>query len=261
MSKPLIDPPLAQATGLATLIAVKQIDPLRRETPSHSHARGQLLGALRGLLTVGTDRGQHLVAATQAIWIPPHHTHSVRSHGPFMGWSVYVDKSACATLPVQPCTLRMSALLHAAVDRAAAWSDTSLDEAQARIVAVVLDEIRSLPRESFELPMPRDARLLRIAQAIADDPADNRGLPEWADWAHVPSRTLTRRFSVETGFSFTQWRQRARLLRALELLARGTAVTTTALDLGYENVSAFIAMFRRSFGVTPGRYLSPAASG
>ncbi len=68
---------------------------------------------------------------------------------------------------------------------------------------------------------------------------------------------MTRRFSAETGFSFTQWRQRSRLLRALELLTRGTAVTTTALDLGYENVSAFIAMFRRHFGVTPGRYMLP----
>jgi len=259
MSKPLLDPQLAQSTGLVTLIAVKQVDPLRRETSPHSHARGQLLGAIRGLLTVGTDRGQHVVAATQAIWIPPHQTHSVRSHGPFAGWSVYVDKSACATLPAQPCTIRMSALLHAAVDRAVGWSGALLDDAQARVVGVVLDEIRSLPRESFELPMPRDARLLRIAQAIADDPSDNRSLPEWADWAHVPSRTLTRRFSAETGFSFTQWRQRARLLRALELLTRGNAVTTTALDLGYENVSAFIAMFRRHFGVTPGRYMLPAA--
>jgi AraC-like DNA-binding protein len=31
-------------------------------------------------------------------------------------------------------------------------------------------------------------------------------------------------------------------------------VTTVALELGYDNVSAFIAMFRRTFGVTPGRY-------
>jgi len=31
-------------------------------------------------------------------------------------------------------------------------------------------------------------------------------------------------------------------------------VTSVALDLGYGNVSAFIALFKRSFGVTPGRY-------
>ena len=42
-------------------------------------------------------------------------------------------------------------------------------------------------------------------------------------------------------------------MRALEMLAAGAAVTTVALDLGY-NVSAFIAMFKREHGVTPGRY-------
>ena len=31
-------------------------------------------------------------------------------------------------------------------------------------------------------------------------------------------------------------------------------MTTVALDLGYDNVSAFIAMFKREHGVTPGRY-------
>jgi len=38
------------------------------------------------------------------------------------------------------------------------------------------------------------------------------------------------------------------------MLASGMAVTTIALDLGYENVSVFIAMFRRTFGVTPAKY-------
>jgi AraC-like DNA-binding protein len=44
-------------------------------------------------------------------------------------------------------------------------------------------------------------------------------------------------------------------MRAQELLAAGTPVTTVALDLGYETVSAFIAMFRRAYGVTPTRYV------
>ncbi|HID9329325.1 TPA: helix-turn-helix domain-containing protein, partial [Klebsiella pneumoniae] len=38
------------------------------------------------------------------------------------------------------------------------------------------------------------------------------------------------------------------------LLAAGKPVTAIALDLGYDNVSAFIALFRRMFGTTPGRY-------
>ena len=37
-------------------------------------------------------------------------------------------------------------------------------------------------------------------------------------------------------------------------LAAGHPVTQVALDLGYDSVSAFIAMFRRAFGVPPSRY-------
>ena len=44
------------------------------------------------------------------------------------------------------------------------------------------------------------------------------------------------------------------MMCALEKLAAGAPVTTVALDLGYDNVSAFIARFRATFGITPGRY-------
>ena len=73
-------------------------------------------------------------------------------------------------------------------------------------------------------------------------------------------RTLTRLFPAQTGITFRTWRhQQRRLLRALELLASGKNVTTVALELGYENTSAFIAMFRRCLGQTPTQYLGNSA--
>ncbi|MFS2224680.1 helix-turn-helix domain-containing protein [Pantoea sp. B65] len=148
----------------------------------------------------------------------------------------------------------MTGLLREAVTRAATWKEALLTASQTRLAGVILDEIRSLPEANLGLSMPRDDRLLRIARALSERPDDGRRLEAWAAWVGISPRTLTRRFSAETGFSFTEWRQRVRLLRALELLAAGKSVTTIALDLGYENVSAFIALFRRVFGSTPGRY-------
>ncbi|OXC79634.1 AraC family transcriptional regulator [Caballeronia sordidicola] len=256
MSAPLLDPAKTLTADGPVLFAVELTGDAARVTGSHRHARGQIFGALRGLLSVGTGDSQWVVPAIHAVWLPPERAHSVRSHGAFAGWSVYVTESACADLPDEPCTIRTSGLLREAVSRAASWHDDMLDDAQMRVAGVILDEIRSLPREPFGLPMPRDARVLRIARALADNLADNRRLEEWAQWGGVATRTLTRRFIDETGFSFSEWRQRARLMRALEMLASGVAVTTIALDLGYENVSAFIAMFRRTFGVTPTQYFA-----
>ena len=72
----------------------------------------------------------------------------------------------------------------------------------------------------------------------------------------VSKRTLERLFNRETGMSFGRWRQQVRLLQALRRLAAGVPVTTAALDVGYESTSAFIDMFRRALGTTPGRYFS-----
>lgn len=255
----LISPERAMSASGPMIIAAKQKEGIPRQVGFHAHARGQLLGASTGLLTLGTAKGQWVVPAIHAVWIPPHHQHALRSHGPYFGWSVYVAESECADLPASPCTLRSSALLREAVNRAAVWSGDDLNAAQDRIARVILDEICSLPQENLGLPLPMDPRLLRIAQTFADNLLDERKAGEWADWAGIPVRTLTRKFVIETGFTFTEWRQRARLMRALELLASGVPVTTIALDVGYTNISAFIAMFRRVFGVTPTRYMGSSA--
>jgi AraC-like DNA-binding protein len=254
MSNPLISPSRAESASGPFLFAVEQAGMETRVTASHRHARGQLLGAMRGLLSVGVDNQQWVVPAIHAVWIPPYRAHSLRSHGAYSGWSVYIEEAACALLPTEPCTIRMSALLREAVKRAAGWHSDVLDEAQLRIAGVIVDEIRGLPRERLGLPMPEDARLQRIAEALSRDLADNRRLEEWAAWAAVSPRTLSRRVGDETGFSFAEWRQQARLLRALEMLATDLPVTTVALELGYDNVSAFIAMFKRALGTTPSRY-------
>ncbi|WP_320042068.1 helix-turn-helix domain-containing protein [uncultured Desulfobacter sp.] len=54
--------------------------------------------------------------------------------------------------------------------------------------------------------------------------------------------------------TFRQWRQQARLIEALKLLAKGTPVKEVAFDVGYESVSAVIYMFKKSLGSTPGKF-------
>lgn len=254
MSEPLISPIQASTSGGPLLLAVAQRSGAVRVTHRHRHARGQLFGAAQGLLSADAGSRRWVIPATHAVWIPPGVPHGLRSHGPFSGWSVYVAQSACADLPREPCVLAVPGLLREAVARAASWAGEGLDAPQIRLAGVILDEIRSSPRVDLGLGMPRDARLLKIARALSDRPDDGRRLEEWATWAGVAPRTLTRRFVAETGFTFTEWRQRVRLLKALELLAAGRPVTAVALDLGYDNASAFIALFKRLFGVTPGRY-------
>lgn len=249
-----LDPAALDTSEGPIIIAVTGREDREHAMGPHRHVRGQLLGSLRGLLSVGVEEGVWIVPAIHAVWLPPNCVHSARSHGPFHVWGVYVTEPACETLPSRPCTIRTSGLLREAVLRAAEWPQGPLDAPASRIASVILDEIRNLPVEPFGLPLPKDQRLGRIARALIEDPADMRDLETWADWAAISSRTLSRRFVVETGFTFTEWRQRARLMRSLEMLATDMPVTTIALDLGYSTASAFISVFRRTFGETPATY-------
>ncbi|MFA3779602.1 helix-turn-helix transcriptional regulator [Yersinia sp. 1652 StPb PI] len=254
MQAHLIDPSQLMLTTMPVLTVVQRHDKLARMTPPHRHSAGQLLAAINGLLTIVIPEGQWVVPVTHVVWLPPHQQHGFRSHGPFHGWSVYLREDVCASLPLQPRTMQLSGLLRETVNRAAQWPRGELLENQQRIMAVMLDEIASLPAEPFELPMPQDPRLIKVAHGLLSDLANKQRMDQWAHWAGMSPRTLGRRFIAETGYSFSHWRQRARFMRALEMLAEKIPVTHVALDVGYENLSAFIDQFQRVFGVTPGKY-------
>ncbi|MFV3129111.1 AraC family transcriptional regulator [Niveispirillum sp. KHB5.9] len=238
------------------ILAIYETQAEHRDLGMHSHPRGQLSGIRRGLLTMGTEAGAWVVPADQAVWLPPHQPHYGYTHGAVEGWVCYIAEAACGQLPDRPCTIRASGLLREAVIRASAWEGTAMDAAQQRIAMVILDELRVAPVEPFNLPMPSDPRLVLIARAMLRDPGERRGMDEWAAMAGLSKRTLSRRFVAETGYSYTAWRQRACLMRALEMLAEGMPVTTVAIDLGYDSVSAFIALFKRTLGVTPSAYFN-----
>ena len=69
-----------------------------------------------------------------------------------------------------------------------------------------------------------------------------------------PPRTFHRLFLRETGMRYGHWRQQARLLLALESLARGDKVIDVALEHGYSSQSAFAAMFKKHFNISPSRF-------
>ena len=47
----------------------------------HSHPRGHLVYAARGVLSVHTERGTSIVPANRIAWIPAGFTHYHRAHG------------------------------------------------------------------------------------------------------------------------------------------------------------------------------------
>jgi AraC-like DNA-binding protein len=91
-------------------------------------------------------------------------------------------------------------------------------------------------------------------------PQDDRPFAQLSSEAGITERTARRAFLAETGMTFLQWRQQARLTLAFERLARGEAVAEVSDAVGYATPSNFIAMFRRAFGAPPARYFARFAA-
>jgi AraC-like DNA-binding protein len=219
---------------------------------------GQLLFAARGMLTVHTAAGLWVVPVHQAVWVPAGVRHSVEVAGGVAMRSLYVHSSVRG-LPGTCRVIEISPLLRELLRRAMRL--TTLDRrvpAQRHLLDVLLDELTVLPLVPLDLPMPRDPRGVRAAEWIRAEPAARHTLAEVARAAAASARTLERLFRSETGLPFGVWRQRARLLHALQLLAGGDTVAGVANAVGYESTSAFVAAFRRALGTTPGRYFRKA---
>ncbi|OBU69117.1 AraC family transcriptional regulator [Stenotrophomonas maltophilia] len=250
----LIDPALADAEDGPTVLATQLRVPGRRRTARHQHARGQVLGAHRGLLRIEVGNLQWLLPAGHVAWIPSALPHALAAADGFDGWSLYFSAEACLDLPALPRIFQPSALLQAAIARALHWPHQALDAAQARLAGVIADEISASTPLPLALPQPQDRRLRRIAAALARSPDDLRSIEAWAAASGLSSRSLARRWQAETGTTLSQWRQRLRVLLSLPRLLAGEPVLSVALSMGYDTPSAFIAVFKREMGVTPARY-------
>lgn len=223
----------------------------------HSHDRACLVYPSAGVVTIDTENGRWVVPPQRAVWVPAGVRHQSRTCGQVAISSLIVDQASVPGLPENPCVLGITSflrelILHTCTETA----DQAFGGPDGRIVAVILDQLRSMPAPALPLPIPQDRRLRRLVEALLENPADNRSLEDWGRMVGASSRTLARLFRAETSMTFRNWRQHLRILEALRRLAQGEPVTTVALDVGYDSPSAFVQMFKRCLGRTPGRYFS-----
>ncbi len=231
------------------------VDAGPHESPCHQHKKAQLLYAVEGSMTITMADTLCILLPNRAAWLPPGVEHSTRTQG-FHYRSLYFDTRYFTCLPETPCLLNVTPLLRELILRVCEWlPDYPEDGAEMRLATVLQDELNNAVRADLTLPLPLDRRLRVIADYLLQHPADTRTLSELAADAGASSRTVSRYFRHETGMSFSDWRQQLRLLKAMELLSEKLPIAEISTRLGFASDSAFIAMFRRQTGVSPGRYL------
>jgi AraC-like DNA-binding protein len=223
----------------------------------HSHPEDQLLFAAEGVMAVDTDQGIWVVPPLRAVWIPAETLHGVTMSGRVSMRTLYFLPRLCKSLPRRCLVLNISSLLKELIVYASTFPKLRRTiSSQRPVVDLILDQLKVVESIPIQLPLPRDARARKLVDQLFANPSDRRPLDGLCSRSGASKRTIQRLFLEETGMSFSKWRQRLRLISAMQRLAAGEAVTTVALETGYNSASAFVAMFRKQVGMTPGHYLS-----
>lgn len=117
------------------------------------------------------------------------------------------------------------------------------------------------PQQPLHLPTPTTPQLRAVCEILRTNPADDRTLAALGRQVGASDRTLSRLFKADLGMTFPQWRTQLRLYHALVLLSENVPVTAVAHRCGWSSASAFIDVFRRTFGHTPGTHQPRRQSG
>jgi AraC-like DNA-binding protein len=223
----------------------------------HQHRKAQLLYSKRGILCCEAGNKVWLVPPGCALWIPGQLAHSARGAGLVECHCLYIEPSAAKSLPKACATITISPLIRELILRVAELPECyPLGGREDRLVMTLLDELCDAPISDLNLPMPREARLRRLAEMLIADPSAKTSFANWASALGTSERTLSRLLIQEIGMSFGRWRHQLHVILALQRMARGDSVKTVAMELGYENASSFVNMFRKTLGKPPVRYLA-----
>ena len=225
----------------------------------HMHREAQLLFASSGIMQVTTPKGRWLVPPARAVWLPPQIEHAVDVLADLQMRALlipldWVEKHPEAKRLQREFVVTVGPLLRETI--LAVFKENSHPQRTDLLADLVLFELIEDEDAATFVPLPTDPRALRVANMVLADPAGNQELELLAHAAGASARTITRLFPAETNLTFKEWRQRARIMAAVEALGSGrTSIKQLAMQLGFSSVAAFGHAFRQVMGMTPGEMM------
>jgi AraC-like DNA-binding protein len=227
----------------------------------HAHDWHQLIYVCAGLMTVWTQAGSWVAPPGWAVWAPAGVGHGIGFVDRSAFRTLYLRPEACHGLPGRGMAMTVSPLLRELIARTMQIGMLDpRDSAEQAIFTLLIAELRPSDTPAFTVMRPTSEAMRRAADLIEARAREAETTSRLAAAVGMGIRALERRFAAETGLSPGRWRQQHFLLAALEQIAAGRPVKIVAADAGYASPTAFIAAFRKTFGVTPARYFADGAA-
>lgn len=219
--------------------------------PAHAHGSAQLIYATHGVMEVAAGRSCWIIPPQFAVWIPAQTVHRIRMRGAVSMRTLYLRphftprSDRCKVIHVTPL------LRELVVEIVRIGGLRAKEPFHVALRDLVVTLLRKAPSVPTEVALPADPRALAVATAFMTDLEMAPSLQALCRQAGVSVRTIERAFRSEVGTSFDAWRRQVRLMKAIGLLAAGRSVKEAAYQVGYQQPSAFVEMFRRTLGMTP----------
>lgn len=223
----------------------------------HAHMRHQLLYARSGTLRIEVHDGAWVLPPRCAAWVRAGVVHRVSARRAVSLHTLYVDRRRAVGPDAAVGVFETTALGREMVLHAMRWGPRRdpadpVAEAFFGAVVVLLDEWTAA-EAPYGLALGRSdttRAAIRWSFARLDDPA--LCVDGAARAAGTSARTLRRRMVEETGGSWRDLVQRARILRAVEALSDPAASVQQACEAaGYQSLGTFSRCFSDALGASP----------
>ena len=229
-------------------------DPAQSVYPLHQHAWSEFIYAFNGVMQVQVGTQEYLTPPSHGIWLPAHLQHSGLNRTEISHATLYIHESLCQDLPQEAGILLSNPLVNALLMH---LKHTDLDPHSAehqRLLYVLLDQLKQAQLIRSYLPHTEHIKLRPILDYLHQHPNDQSSLCHLAKRHHMTERTLARYSQKELGMTLHEWRQRLKVMQALNWLNQQRSIEHIAFDLGYASASAFIQMFKRWMGMSPDQF-------
>lgn len=217
----------------------------------HTHGFAKLVYPLRGLVSVVTPEGRWLATPLRGVIIPSWQNHRIAAAGNALLHSVFVDPRVFPDCLTEYGMISVTPLLHELIREAGHfYADYKPNSLQHRLLELIVALLRSADTELTERCLPV-VKHPRIRTALENAGTSMRSA-EIARRSALSPRHFSRVFKADTGMAFKDWRALHQVQSGLTLLHQGKSVSATASELGFSSTSAFITIFGRVTGRTPG---------
>lgn len=219
----------------------------------HTSLWGDFNFSLNGTLEFDIEGKYYLSPPSYGLWLPPRTEHQslpvaheihyicIRLHPQF--GNVLGDVCRCFSIEPFFRTLVIQILEQQKKNSSPAYLE--------HLLQVLFDQLKQAPAHSHYLPQSAHPILAPILEQLADPDLFNLSLQQVLYNVAVSERHVLRLSQQELQLSLSEWRNRAKIIFAINQIRQGMAIKQLAYRLGYHHSSSFIEFFKRHTGQTP----------